>query len=105
MPGLPARPTKGSMAYYLDLFSPATWEAFLRSRQNVSGFKPRQLALARRIQPGDKFLCYMTKLSRWCGVLDVEQGPFQDDTPIFADENDPFTVRFRVTPTICLPVA
>jgi hypothetical protein len=90
------------MAYYLNLFSPATWEAFVRSPRNVSGFKPRQLPLARRIAAGDKLLCYMTKLSRWCGILEVQDGPFEDDTPIFAAVADPFTVRFRVAPAICL---
>jgi hypothetical protein len=92
------------MQYYLNLFSPATWEAYLRSDRTVSGFKPRQLGLARRIVPGDRFLCYMTKLSRWCGLLDISDGPFESDTPIFAEENDPYTVRFHVRPTLILPV-
>jgi hypothetical protein len=50
------------MAYYLDLFSPETYEAFGKSDRSVSGFRMRQLKSAQRIQPGDKFLCYMTKL-------------------------------------------
>ena len=51
---------------------------------------------AKRIRAGDKLLCYMTKLSRWIGNLEVESEQFIDDSPIFYPENDPFIVRFKV---------
>ena len=92
------------MSYFVDLFSPETYEAFGRSDRSLSGFRPRQRAAAARVKPGDKLLCYMTRLSRWFGVLDVREGPFEDSTPIFQPEDDPFTLRFRVTPSIWLPV-
>lgn len=92
------------MAYYLDLFSPATYEAFSKSDRSVSGFQIRHKAVAQRVKPGDKFLCYMTRLSRWFGILDVLEGPFVDDKPIFYPSNDPFVVRFRVAAHIWLPV-
>ncbi len=92
------------MAYYLDLFSPETYEAFSRSERNISGFRIRQKNVATRIKPGDKFICYMTKLSRWIGLLEVLEGPFIDDTPIFYPKDDPFVVRFRVKALVWLPV-
>ncbi|MFH0902608.1 MAG: hypothetical protein V2A73_18415 [Pseudomonadota bacterium] len=46
----------------------------------------------------------MTKLSRWIGVLDVVDGPYMDQTPIFTSENDPFVVRFHVNASMWLPV-
>jgi hypothetical protein len=46
----------------------------------------------------------MTRLSRWAGLLEVLEGPFVDDTPIFYPENDPFVIRFRVRPLVWLPV-
>jgi len=70
----------------------------------VSGFRIRQQNVAQRVKPGDKFVCYMTKLSRWIGLLEVLEGPFVDDTPIFYPEDDPFVVRFRVRPLVWLPV-
>jgi hypothetical protein len=79
------------MAYFTDLFSPETYEAFGRSDRTVSGFRMRQRNIANRIKPGDKLVCYMTKLSRWGGILEVVEGPFIDA--------DPFVVRFRVNPT------
>ncbi len=64
----------------------------------------RQRNVARRVGPGDKFICYMTKLSRWIGLLDVLEESFIDDKPIFYPEDDPFVVRFRVRPDVWLPV-
>jgi hypothetical protein len=37
-------------------------------------------------------------------MLEIRDGPFEDNTPIFVKEDDPFTVRFHVVPTLCLPV-
>jgi predicted RNA-binding protein len=91
------------MAYYLDLFSPETYEAFSKSDMTVSGFRPRQKNAAQRIKPGDKLLCYMTKLSRWVGVLEITSPHFENSTPIFYPESDPFVVRFKVRPLIWLP--
>ncbi len=91
------------MAYYLDLFSPDTYETFTKSPQNVSGFRIRQSNAAKRIQPGDKLICYMTKLSRWIGILEVLSESYVEDTPLFYEKNDPFVVRFRVRALIWLP--
>lgn len=90
------------VAYYLDLFSPETYETFGRSPRDTSGFRMRQLNAASQIQAGDKFMCYMTKLSRWVGMLEVQGNHFVDNTPIFYPENDPFVVRFKVKPVIWL---
>jgi hypothetical protein len=93
------------MAYDLDLFSPETDEAFSRSDRTISGFRPRQRTLAGRVRPGDRFVCYMTRLSRWVGVLAVLEGPFDADMPLFYPADDPFTRRFRVKAVVWLPLA
>jgi EVE domain len=91
------------MKYWLDLFTPYTWERFKAHGAEVSGFRPRQRKAAyERIKKSDLLLCYLVKLSRWCGVLEVESDAFEDTTPIFADTNDPFIIRFKVKPTILL---
>ncbi len=91
------------MAYFLDLFSPETYEAFSRSDCTISGFRLRQQNAANRVKIGDKFICYMTKLSRWIGILEVLSEWFKDDTPIFYPTDDPFVIRFRVKPIAWLP--
>lgn len=90
------------MAFYLDLFSPETYEAFSRSSQDVSGFRKKQENIAKKIHAGDKLICYMTKLGRWIGVLEVVSNYYEDDSPIFYEENDPFTIRFKIRPIIWL---
>jgi predicted RNA-binding protein len=90
------------MAYYLDLFSPETYEAFSKSKQDISGFRPRQENAASKVRIGDKLICYMTKLSRWVGILEVTSEYFRDDAPIFYGANDPFVIRFKVRPIVWL---
>lgn len=92
------------MAHYTDLFSPETYEAFKRSGRDVSGFRERQWAVAQRVRQGDLLICYLTRLSRWFGLLEVLDGPYRDSEPIFYSEDDPFVVRFHVRPLVWLDV-
>jgi hypothetical protein len=89
------------MAYFLDLFTPETWDAFRKHGATVSGFRERQLGVAGRIKPRDILLCYLVRLSRWCGALEIKSPVFTDSTPIFSDP-DPFVVRFNVNPVVLL---
>jgi hypothetical protein len=63
----------------------------------------RQLNAASAVSVGDLLVCYMTKLSRWVGLLEVRSERFIDKSPIFYPEDDPFVVRFRVNPIVLLP--
>jgi hypothetical protein len=91
------------MTYWLDLFTPFTWTRFREHGGSVSGFRPRQRKTAySRIKHGDKFLCYLVRLQRWCGVLEVLGPAYEDATPIFADGNDPFPIRFKVKAHVAL---
>ena len=89
------------MEYYTDLFSPMTYEAFSKSDRTITGFRKRQLNIAKNIHPGDRLICYMTKLSRWVGVLEVVSDCYIDEkTRIFVEGEDPFVVRFKVKPIV-----
>ena len=90
------------MAYYINLFSPETYWAFCGSGRDVSGFRDSRRKTAANIKPGDKLICYMTKLSRWIGVLEVLSDCFLDSRPVFVPSNDPFVVRFHVSPVVWL---
>ena len=91
------------MNYWLDLFTPDTWTRFRDHGADISGFRPRQRKAAfGRVKKGDKFVCYLVKLSRWCGVLEVLSDAFDDVSPIFAEENDPFPIRFKVRSEVML---
>jgi len=82
------------MAYWLDLFTDETWRQFLAAGNNVSGFREKQWKAAQRVRPGDIFLCYLTGISRWIGVLEVTGSPYRDSAPIWSQ--NVFPVRFPV---------
>ena len=79
----------------------------MRRSQNpprgVSGFRLRQEHSASKIEIGDKFVCYMTKLGRWIGILEVMSTRFRDSTPLFLQHEDLFVLRFKVKPVVWLP--
>lgn len=95
---------KPGMNYWTDIFTPETFEAFGSSDRTVSGFPEWQRSMAEKVRAGDKLVCYMVRLSRWIGILEVLEGPFIDRTPIFLPQDDPFIVRFKVTPQVWLPL-
>jgi hypothetical protein len=84
------------MACFIDLFSPETYQAFGDSSRSTPGFRLRHKTTAERVSRGDLLVWYLTRLSRWFGLLELLAGPFIDHKPIFVPENDPFVVRFRV---------
>jgi hypothetical protein len=89
------------VSYYTDLFTPETWSAFRAHGASVAGFPKRQRNAAEALHPGDVLCCYMTKLSRWCGLLEVSSAVYEDTTPLFTDP-DPFVVRLNVNPLLVL---
>ena len=92
----------GRIAYFIDLFSPETYQAFADSSRSISGFRLRHKTTAERVSRGDLLVCYLAQLSRWFSPLEVLEGPFIDHKPIFVPENDPFVVRLRVRAKVWL---
>jgi hypothetical protein len=69
--------------YWLDLFTPQTWNEFLKAGSSVSGFRESRWSAVQKIQEGDYLLCYLTGISRWVGVLEVtSKKSFKDSKPI-----------------------
>ena len=83
-----------SRAYWLDLFTGTTWAEFLASGATVTGFRAKRKPWAKKIKPGDYFICYLTGVSRFVGLLEVTSDLFESDEQIWKDE--PFPVRFKV---------
>ena len=92
------------MAYFVALFSPETYANFSKSTRKVAGFGLSRRTAACRVKPGDAFVCYITGVSRWLGLLEVVDGPFVDNKPIFQPHDDPFVIRFRVRPQVWLTI-
>ena len=90
------------MNYYLNLFSAATWSAFIKNGAQVSGFSKYQRTQASSIAPGSIMLCYLVGVSRWVGALQTTSEIYEDSTPIFKPVDDPFVIRFKVKPLVTL---
>jgi len=94
------------MRYFIDLFSPETAQAFSNSNQDISGFRISRKTYVenQNTGPGDRFICYCTRIQRFIGVLEVNSKPFIDRKPIFTQEDDPFILRFKVKVIAWLPL-
>ena len=63
----------------------------------------RQQNVASQIKPGDRFICYVTKISRWVGILEIVEECFEEGTPLFYPDEDPYVIRFPVKVHVWLP--
>src|ERR1019366_135749 len=90
------------MAAYLDLFTPETWQAFVRRGCDVSGFRVWGKVIASKIKPDDVLICYVVGLGRWIGALRVLSNAYEDSAPYFVEQEDPFVIRFKVEPIVTL---
>lgn len=94
--------------YWLDLFTAVTWQEFLEAGGQVSGFRESRWNALQKVRVGDYFLCYLTGVSRWVGLLEVTSEPFRDTTPVWKDESFPCRVRVKLvaklTPETGVPV-
>ncbi|MFC1461048.1 hypothetical protein ACFLQR_00835 [Verrucomicrobiota bacterium] len=86
-------------AYWLDLFTGTTWEEFQNAGSCVSGFRESRSKIVQKVAKGDYFLCYLTGVSRFIGILEVTSGPFKKaERDIWQD--DDFPCRFKVKPIV-----
>jgi hypothetical protein len=94
--------------YWLDLFTAVTWQEFLDAGGKVSGFRESRWSALQKVKPGDYFLCYVTGISRWIGLLEVTSEAFRDTATVWKDESFPCRVKVKVvaklTPETGVPV-
>ena len=102
------RRSNGGTNHWLDLFTPVTWQEFLDAGGQVSGFRETRWSTLQKVKPGDYFLCYLTGISRWIGLLEVTSEAFRDTAPIWKDEGFPCRVKVKavakLTPETGVPV-
>ena len=94
--------------YWLDLFTGSTWNEFKVAGAKVSGFRESRWNMVQKIKSGDYFLCYITGISSFIGILEVTENPYTDKTPIWKDEEFPCRLKVRVVtelkPDTAVPV-
>jgi predicted RNA-binding protein len=86
--------------YWLNLFTPQTWDEFQKAGASVSGFRESRWSFVQKIEKGDYFLCYVTGVSRWVGLLEITSKAFKDEKRIYKDEV--FPCRLKVKPVVML---
>ncbi|MDB3953798.1 EVE domain-containing protein [Alphaproteobacteria bacterium] len=59
------------MDYWLCLFTGTSWMEFLNAELPEVGFNEKQLKQAQKIKEGDRLIAYLTKVSRFVGILEV----------------------------------
>ena len=67
-----------SPAYWLSLFNATNWQEFLDAGAETVGFPHTQHKTVFRIQPGDRILAYMMKVSKWVAVMEVTSDAYFD---------------------------
>lgn len=94
--------------YWLDLFTGVTWEEFRKAGSKTSGFRESRWKTVQKIKKGDYFLCYLTGISRFIGILEVTGTAFKDTSPIWSDEDFPCRLKVKpiveLTPATAIPV-
>lgn len=63
--------------YWLDLFTPQTWEEARKNEFKLTGFREGRWSIVQKMKPGDLLICYLTKISRFCGILKVTSEPYK----------------------------
>jgi hypothetical protein len=82
-------------AYWLDLFTVETWKEFQAHGGDVSGFSEWRWGVVQRIRPGDYLLCYLIRVSRFVGLLEVIGEPFFSEEKIWSSKVYPSRVPVR----------
>lgn len=82
--------------YWLDLFTVSTWNEFKTGGACISGFRESRWHTVQQIKPGDYFLCYLSGISRFVGVLEVVDEPYKDDTRLWTLGEFPCRLNVKV---------
>ena len=69
------------MAYWIEVFTEETWQAFREAGGSVAGFPASKRAAASRIEAGDTLLAYLAGKKTWIAVIEVTGRPFFSDEP------------------------
>ena len=109
---IPTAPAKGERpnparapSYFLGLFTVESWREFKRHGGQVMGFNDKKSKTVARLQPGDRILCYLSKVSAFVGVMEVAGPSYLDHTPIWSDGVFPVRLPVRIVTELPLVLA
>ena len=91
-----------AVRYFVGVFTVESWREFKRHGGKVMGFNEKKAAAASRLQPGDRILCYLSKVSAFVGFMEVAGPAYTDSTPIWSDGLYPVRLPVRVVAEVPL---
>ena len=86
----------GTSSYWTAVFTPKTWDEFLKAKEKVSGHPEKKWKAVQKINPGDYLLAYLTGLSRFVGILEVVSPPYRENSQIWEDGIYPCRVKVKI---------
>lgn len=86
--------------YFLAIFNERTWNEFILNGSSVYGTTLKKRKLMETIKHGDFLICYITRISRFVGVLEITSKPYLEYTHIW--EDDVYPSRVNVQPVYIL---
>lgn len=92
------------MAYFSDVFTPATWNAFVNDGGRVTAFRRASLARgAGKVRPGDRLVCYLKGTFTFVGAIEAKSEAATSEEPIWGFTD--FPVRVEVSPHVLFQAA
>jgi hypothetical protein len=82
--------------YWVQVFTPKTWQEFLAAGGKVTGFRHIRWGVIQQLKPKDYLLCYLSGISSWIGILEVQSSPYLDTQPIWSDDLYPARADVKV---------
>ena len=89
-------------ADYLGVFTVDSWREFLRHGGQVMGFNAKKEGIASRLLPGDRILCYLSKVSAFAGWMEVTGPSYVDTKPLWSDGLYPIRLPVKVVEELAL---
>lgn len=87
---------------YVGVFTVDSWCEFLTHGANVMGFNEKKTSLVGRLLPGDRILCYLSKVSAFIGWMEVTGPSYIDTKPLWTDGLYPVRLPVRVVDQLAL---
>jgi hypothetical protein len=87
---------------FLGVFTVESWREFLRHGGQVMGFNAKKAGIASRLLPGDRILCYLSKVSAFAGWMEVTGSSYVDTEPLWSDGLYPIRLPVRVVEELAL---
>lgn len=87
---------------YVGVFTVESWREFLGHGGNVMGFNQKKERIAGRLFPGDRILCYLSKVSAFVGWMEVTGSAYVDTAPLWTEGVYPVRLPVRIIDGLAL---